>query len=92
MSTFRPLDVVIRNGRVMDPETGYDEAGVDVGIADGKIAAIGKLRHTKGKVEIDARGMVVCPGFIEGHMHATDQVRSHIHVVICLRGGNCMIS
>ena len=63
-------DVVINNGRVMDPETNFD--GVrNVGIKDGKIVAITK-DAIKGKETIDAKGHVVAPGFIEGHQHATD--------------------
>jgi len=63
-------DVVILNGRVMDPETNFD--GVrNVGVKDGKIAIITES-EIKGKETIDATGHVVAPGFIEGHQHATD--------------------
>ncbi len=63
-------DVVINNGRVMDPETNFD--GVrNVGIKDGKIVAITK-DTIKGKETINAKGHVVAPGFIEGHQHGTD--------------------
>ncbi len=63
-------DVVINNGRVMDPETNFD--GVrNVGIKDGKIVVITE-DAIKGKETIDARGHVVAPGFIDGHQHATD--------------------
>jgi N-acyl-D-glutamate deacylase len=63
-------DVVINNGRVMDPETNFD--GVrNVGIKDGKIVVITK-DAIKGKETINAKGHVVAPGFIEGHQHATD--------------------
>ena len=63
-------DVVINNGRVMDPETNFD--GVrNVGIKDGKIVAITK-DAIKGKETINAKGHVVAPGFIDSHQHATD--------------------
>jgi len=63
-------DLVINNGRVMDPETNFD--GVrNVGIIDGKIVIITK-DAIKGKQTIDARNHVVAPGFIDGHQHATD--------------------
>jgi hypothetical protein len=60
-------DIVILNGRVMDPETKFD--GVrNVGIKDGKIAKITQDK-IKGKESIDATGHIVCPGFIDTHNH-----------------------
>lgn len=63
----RPYDVVILNGRVIDPESGLD-AVRSVGIRDGRIAALsrGTLR---GREVIDAKGLVVAPGFIDLHAH-----------------------
>lgn len=60
-------DVVIRQGHVMDPETGFDAVS-NIGVRDGKIVAIdgGRMR---GGLEIDARGLVVAPGFIDLHAH-----------------------
>lgn len=63
-------DLVINNGRVMDPETNYD-AVANVGIKDGKIAVITKDKIT-GKEAIDAEGLVVAPGFIDGHQHCIE--------------------
>lgn len=63
-------DVVINNGRVMDPETNFDDIR-NVGIKDGRIVKITR-RDISGKETIDATGHVVAPGFIEGHHHATD--------------------
>ncbi len=63
-------DIVIKNGRVMDPETMYDDVA-NVGIKDGKIVAITKDK-LKGKETINAKGLVVSPGFIDTHYHATD--------------------
>ena len=60
-------DVVILNGRVMDPETKFD--GVrNVGIKDGIIKTITKEK-IEGKETIDATGLVVAPGFIDTHIH-----------------------
>jgi N-acyl-D-glutamate deacylase len=60
-------DLVINNGRVMDPETGFD-AAANVGVKDGRIAVITKDEIT-GKETIDAAGLVVAPGFIDTHFH-----------------------
>jgi N-acyl-D-glutamate deacylase len=62
-------DLVILNGRVMDPESGL-EAVRNVGVKDGKIAAVTK-DSIKGKETIDAKGHVVAPGFIDMHNHNT---------------------
>lgn len=63
-------DVVIANGRVMDPESGLD-AVRNVGIRRGKIAVI-STGPLEGKQTIDARGLVVAPGFIDLHQHGQD--------------------
>ena len=60
-------DHVIRNGRVIDPETGFDEI-CDVAVKDGIIVAVGTDLGTAGR-EIDATGLVVSPGFIDLHGH-----------------------
>jgi len=69
-SLSETYDMVILNGRVMDPETMFDDVA-NVGIKDGKIVAITKS-PIKGKETIEAKGHVVAPGFIDTHYHATD--------------------
>jgi len=59
-----PYDLVIRNGRVMDPETQLDQPGTSVGIRGRKIAALTR-GEIHGRQEIDAGGQVVAPGFID---------------------------
>ena len=63
-------DLVISGGRVMDPESDLD-AVRNVGIRDGKIAAI-STSPLSGKSTIDAKGLVVAPGFIDLHEHGQD--------------------
>src|SRR5579864_9562632 len=59
-----PYDVVIRNGHVIDG-TGSPWYAADIGIRDGRIAAIGDLAAAPARRTIDAHGMVVAPGFID---------------------------
>ena len=60
-------DVVIANGHVMDPESGLD-AVRNVGITGGKIRAL-SAGPLKGRSTLDAKGLVVAPGFIDLHEH-----------------------
>jgi N-acyl-D-aspartate/D-glutamate deacylase len=60
-------DVVLQRGRVIDPESRLD-AVRSVGITGTKIVAI-STRPLHGKVEVDAAGLVVAPGFIDLHSH-----------------------
>ena len=64
------FDVVIRGGRVVDPETGLD-AVRNVGITGGRIAAV-SADPLNGSSAIDAAGLVVAPGFIDLHTHVND--------------------
>jgi dihydroorotase len=60
-------DVAIVNGRVMDPESGLD-AVRNVGLRNGKVAVI-STDPIRGRRTIDAKGLVVAPGFIDLHEH-----------------------
>ncbi len=75
----QPYDVVIRNGHIVDG-TGSPWYAADVGIRGGKIAAIGRLEGVAAKRLIDARGMVVAPGFIDmlGQSELTILVDPHL--------------
>jgi len=67
LAVAQEYDVVITNGRVMDPETLYDGVA-NVGIKDGRIVKITK-KEISGKETIDATDHVVAPGFIDTHFH-----------------------
>jgi N-acyl-D-amino-acid deacylase len=57
-------DIIIANGHIIDG-TGSPWYSGDIGISEGHIAAIGNLSNARAKQTIDARGMVVAPGFID---------------------------
>jgi N-acyl-D-amino-acid deacylase len=66
------FDTILRHGTVID---GSGRAGfiADVGIRDGFIASIDDLSSAKAQVELEARGLVVAPGFINIHSHASPE-------------------
>lgn len=72
-------DLIIRNGQVIDG-TGSPWYSADVAIRDGRIAEIGRLDGARAPRQIDARGMVVTPGFIDmlGQSELTILVNPHL--------------
>jgi N-acyl-D-aspartate/D-glutamate deacylase len=68
-------DTVISNGRVMDPESGLD-ATRNIGIRGKRIDVISKA-PLRGRTVVDARGLVVAPGFIDLHSHGQDDENYH---------------
>ncbi|MBI3983337.1 MAG: D-aminoacylase [Gemmatimonadetes bacterium] len=62
-------DIVLRGGRVIDG-TGGTWFYADVGVRDGRIAAVGDLNQASAAEVIDATGRVVTPGFIDMHTHS----------------------
>lgn len=61
-------DILIRNGRILDPVTGLDRTG-DLAISEGKIQKIGALTDSLAAQVIDATGCYVTPGLIDYHIH-----------------------
>lgn len=88
-------DLVIRNGMVVDG-SGLPRYRADVGVKDGRIATIGRIKGELAKEIIDAEGHVVTPGFVDGHTHMDAQVFwdplgtwSCYHGVTSVVMGNC---
>ncbi len=71
-------DIVIEGGRVMDPETGFDRLA-NVGIVGGTVQTVTD-EQLRGKRKIDARGLVVAPGFIDLHAHGQTPSDNDIQV------------
>lgn len=87
-------DILVKNGTVVDGSGGA-RYRADVGVVDGKIAAIGRINE-KAQTTIDAEGQVVSPGFVDGHTHMDAQVfwdpigsSSCYHGVTSVVMGNC---
>jgi N-acyl-D-aspartate/D-glutamate deacylase len=72
------FDLVIRGGRVVDPESGTD-AVRDVGLRGGRIARLSEQPLAGGRV-IDAKGLVVAPGFIDLHQHGQNPENDRLKV------------
>ncbi|HPU17035.1 MAG TPA: amidohydrolase family protein, partial [Polymorphobacter sp.] len=90
----RAYDLVIRGGTIIDG-SGGDRFTGDVAVADGRIVAVGTVSG-QGAEEIDARGMLVTPGFIDVHTHYDGQASwderlqpSSWHGVTTVISGNC---
>lgn len=72
-------DLVILNGRVIDPETKRDEVA-NIGIRGRRIAAI-STRPLKGLRRLQARGLVVSPGFVDLHAHGQHDIGQRFQVL-----------
>jgi dihydroorotase/N-acyl-D-amino-acid deacylase len=75
----RLYDLIIRNGHVIDG-TGSPWYSADIAIRDGRIAAIGRLPEATAKTTVDAKGLIVSPGFIDmlGQSELTMLVEPHV--------------
>ncbi len=94
MSAAETHDLVIRNGRIIDG-SGKPAFEGDIAVNDGTISLVGTVPG-KGKEEIDAKGMIVTPGFVDIHTHYDAQATwdpyltpSSLHGVTTAVMGNC---
>jgi N-acyl-D-glutamate deacylase len=86
-----PYDIVLANGRVIDPET-YTDAVLNVGINGATIVVISK-EPLKGKDVVDVSGKIISPGFIDTHAHGQNipsnrvQARDGVTTAVELKAG-----
>jgi N-acyl-D-amino-acid deacylase len=94
-SSSKDFDLIIKGGHVFDG-LGNEAQQTDIGIKGDFIKAIGRLPSTKAETVIDAKGLAVCPGFIDAHEHtdigllvnpkAESSIRQGITTLV---SGNC---
>lgn len=80
------FDTVIKDGHILDG-TGNSWFRADVGIREGRIAEVSRTPLEKGETVIDAKGLIVCPGFINLHSHSDTTILSHNNAENCLEMG-----
>jgi len=93
-----PYDLLLTGCKVADG-SGEARFGADIGVKDGRIAAIGKLKGERARREIAIDGLTVCPGFIDIHAHGEEQLlvtptaeAKIMQGITTMVGGNCGIS
>lgn len=80
------FELIIKNGRVIDG-SGNPWFRADIGISEGKVMKVSPVPLKEGGRIIDARGLLVCPGFINVHSHSDSTILSQNNAENCLAMG-----
>src|SRR5882672_7482736 len=72
--------LLIKNGRVIDPASGYDGIA-DVWIEDGVVMGVGPGLTASGATVFDATDLIVAPGFIDMHVHLREPGFEHAETI-----------
>jgi dihydroorotase len=74
------MQLILRQGRIVDPTQKLNKVA-DLGIEDGRVAEIAPKIRKKGRKEIDARGLLVFPGFVDMHVHLREPGREDAETI-----------
>jgi dihydroorotase len=74
------MHLILRRGRVIDPSQELDKV-LDLGIENGRVVDIAPRISRRGRKEIDARGLIVAPGFIDMHVHLREPGREDAETI-----------
>ncbi len=74
------MQLIIRQGKVVDPSQKINKV-LDLGIDDGRVSEISTRIRKRGRKEIDARGLIVAPGFIDMHVHLREPGREDAETI-----------
>jgi dihydroorotase len=74
------VKLLLRGGRLVDPAAGHDGVA-DVLVADGRVAAVGAGLDAAGARRVDCDGLVVCPGFVDLHVHLREPGREDAETI-----------
>lgn len=74
------MQFILRQGRVIDPSQKLDKVA-DLGVEEGRIAEIAPRIRGQARKEIDARGLIVAPGFLDMHVHLREPGREDAETI-----------
>jgi dihydroorotase len=74
------MQLIIRQGRIVDPSQKLNKV-MDIGVDDGHVVEIAPKIGKKAKKEVDARGLIVMPGFIDMHVHLREPGREDAETI-----------